>query len=245
MLHMTRTALRKRGSDDSLEAINELIDGEADEDRTVVELLRCESSPIYASRPSSTVNKRVLSTGESQHRDHWLAVEHNLRVMDEQNEAAFTDWIRNERNLSLSLPHLKRVMFEYGMERIINGLRWLILEWRLASIAAAIKYLLVDDFWLSPSSGQTAGGRECLCVAGVRYLMSIGEFRARIRIIMALIDGWNFVHVKELFHFLCTSTCTSADQSVFLIRALLLAFPSNTTHASHMKTLLIQAFSQR
>lgn len=218
------------------------------EDDTVVELLRCESSPIYASRPSSTLGKRgamALHAPSSPITDpfgFWVDVERNLRLMDQQNEANFTDWIRNERNLSLSLPHLKRVMYDYGVERIINGLRWLIYEWRLASIATSIKYLLIDDIWTLKLDPTEFDHAHYLCVAGQCYAISKTDFRNRIRIIMALIDGWNFEHVRELFHFICTSSCTSTSQSAFLLQALLLAFPETSIHARQLKRQLIESF---
>lgn len=228
--------------------IIELLELEAlDEDDTVVELLRCDSSPIYSSRPSSTLGKRStgLHAPSSPILDpsgFWVDVERNLRLMDQQNEANFTDWIRNERNLTLSLPHMKRVMYDYGVDRIINGLRWLIFEWKLASIAAAIKYLLIDDIWtfkLNPTEFDFA---HFLSVAGQCYCISKSEFRNRIRIIMALIDGWIFEHVRELFHFLCTSSCTTTSQSAFLLQALLLAFPEGSYHARQLKRQLIESF---
>lgn len=231
--------------------ILELLESEVDEDDTVVELLRCESSPIYASRPSSTLGKKSGASGlhcpSSPLLDafgFWVDVERNLRIMDRQNEANFTDWIKNEHNLTLSLPHLKRVMFDYEIDRIINGLRWLIYEWRLASIATAIKYLLIDDIWTSPGSTNIDLSLH-LSVAGQCYSITKTDFRNRIRIILALIDGWNFEHVRELFHFLCTSSSsivTSTSQSAFLLQALLLAFPEGSFHARQLKRQLIESF---
>jgi len=224
-----------------------LLELEADEDDTIVELLRCESSPIYASRPSSTLGKRSVnlhapSSPISDPFGFWVDVEKNLRLMDQNNEADFTDWIRNERNLTLSLPHLKRVMFDYGVDRIINGLRWLIYEWRLASIASTVKYLLIDDIWTPKTSPTEFDYAHYLCIAGQCYTISKTEFRNRIRIIMALIDGWNFEHVRELFHFICTASCSSTSQSAFLLQALLLAFPETSIHARQLKRQLIESF---
>ena len=223
------------------------IDLEVDEDDTVVELLRCESSPIYASRPSSTLGKKSgIHTPSSPLLDpfgFWVDVERNLRVMDQQNEANFTDWIRNEQNLTLSLPHLKRVMFDYEIDRIINGLRWLIYEWKLASIATAIKYLLIDDIWTMLKHNPTDFDyAHYLSVAGQCYSITKTDFRNRIRIIMALIDGWNFEHVRELFNFLCTASCISTSQSAFLLQALLLAFPEASYYARQLKRQLIESF---
>lgn len=222
----------------------DLLECPVDEDETVVELLRCESSPIYASRPSSTIGKMATSTTPVNSEGYWIDVERNLRFMDEQNDAAFTDWIKNERNLSLSLPHIKRVMYEYSLERICNGLRWLIQDWRLASIAAAIKFLLLDDIWTPAASSNKGSSKKTsrLCVNGQRYRISIQHFRDRIHIIMALIDGWDFSHVRELFHFLCTSACNTTEQSSFLLQALLLAFPESTPYSFKLKKALIQAF---
>lgn len=227
--------------------IIDILELEVDEDDTVVELLRCESSPIYASRPSSTLNKRSVglyspSSPVSDPFGFWVDVERNLRLMDQHNEANFTDWIRNERNLSLSLPHIKRVMFDYGVDRIINGLRWLICEWRLASIATTMKYLLIDDIWVPKLNPTEFDYVHFLCVAGNCYTISKTEFRNRIRIIMALIDGWNFEHVRELFHFICTASCSSTSQSAFLLQALLLAFPETSIHARRLKRQLIESF---
>ena len=227
---------------------SDLLDPEMDEDDTVVELLRCESSPIYASRPSSTLGKK---TGAGLHSPSsplldpigfWVDVERNLRMMDKQNEANFTDWIKNEHNLTLSLPHLKRIMFDYGIDRIINGLKWLIYEWRLASIATAIKYLLIDDIWNPKHDPSEFDFAHYLNVAGHCYTITKTDFRNRIRIIMALIDGWNFEHVRELFHFLCTASCPSTSQSTFLLQALLLAFPEGSYHARQLKRQLIESF---
>lgn len=229
--------------------ILELLELEMDEDDAVVELLRCDSSPIYHSRPSSTLGKKSssgLHTPSSPILDpfgFWVDVERNLRLMDQQNEANFTDWIRDEHNLTLSLPHLRRVMFDYGVDRIINGLKWLIFEWRLASIATTIKYLLIDDIWTCPKSNPTDFDfAHYLSVAGQCYSISKLNFRNRIRIIMALIDGWNFEHVRELFHFLCTASCTTTSQSAFLLQALLLAFPEGSFHARQLKRQLIESF---
>jgi hypothetical protein len=227
-----------------------LLELEVDEDDTVVELLRCESSPIYASRPSSTLGKRSAnlhapSSPISDPFGFWVDVEKNLRLMDQTNEASFTDWIKNEKYLTLSLPHIKRVMFDYGVDRIINGLRWLIYEWRLASIASAIKYLLIDDIWTLKTSPTEFDYAHYLCVYGHCYTISKVEFRNRIRIIMALIDGWNFEHVRELFHFICTasgSSSASTSQSAFLLQALLLAFPEMSIHAKRLKRQLIESF---
>lgn len=234
----TDTALRKQTGSLRRSDLADLIECTADEDETVVELLRCESSPIYASRPSSTIGKKTRTTTPESREYYWVDVERNLRQMDELHEAAFADWIKNERNLSLSLPHIKRVMYEYSVERIANGLRWLIQDWRLASIAAAIKFLLVEDIW-TPTRSKNGSK---LCVNGVRYRIGVKEFRDRIHIIVALVEDWDFVHVRELFHFLCTSACTTADQSAFLLQALLLAFPENTLHSFRLKKALIQAF---
>lgn len=227
-----------------------------DEDDTVVELLRCESSPIYASRPSSTLGKKSSATGglhcpSSPLLDpfgFWVDVERNLRLMDQQNEANFTDWIRNEHNLTLSLVHLKRVMFDYQIDRIINGLKWLICEWKLASIATAIKYLLIDDIWTTPTTTALSSADTDdlhLSVAGQLYSITKTDFRNRIRIIMELIDGWNFEHVRELFNFLCASSSIvtiSTSQSAFLLQALLLAFPDGSFHARQLKRKLIESF---
>lgn len=228
----------------------ELLELEVDEDDTVVELLRCESSPIYASRPGSTLGKRgaglhAPSSPVTDPYGFWVDVERNLRLMDQQNEADFTDWIRNERNLTLSLPHIKRVMFDYGVDRITNGLKWLILEWRLASIASAIKYLLIDDIWTEKQDANEFDLMHFLCVAGQCFSISKTDFRNRIRIIMSLIDGWNFEHVRELFHFLCSASCNSTSQSAFLLQALLLAFPEGTFHARQLKRQLIGSFLYR
>lgn len=231
--------------------IKELLEIEADEDETVMALLRCDSSPIYASRPSSTLGKRGSDLYASfspvlDPNGFWVNVEKNLRIMDRQNEADFTNWIRNERNLTLSLPHLKRTMFDYDFDRIINGLKWLIFEWRLASIATTIKYLLIDDIWLSiplhENIHTTTNYSQHLCVAGACYSITKPEFRNRIGIVMALIDGWNFEHVRELFHFLCIASCTSTIQSAFLLQALLLAFPEQSIHARQLKRKLIESF---
>ena len=227
--------------------IMDLLELEADEDETVMELLRCDSSPIYASRPSSTLGKRgsglyAPSSPLIDPHGFWVDVERNLRIMDQQNEANFTDWIKNERNLTLSLPHLKRTMFDYRIDRIINGLKWLIFDWRLASIATAIKYLLIDDIWLPSSEKNNNDHSQFLCVAGVCYSITKTEFRNRIGIIMALIDGWNFEHVRELFHFLCSSSCTLTIQSAFLLQALLLSFPEGSIHARQLKRKLIESF---
>ena len=235
----------------SHDMIVDLLELNPDEDDAVVELLRCESSPIYASRPSSVLGKRGvnLHAPSSPIMDpcgFWVDVERNLRFMDRQNEASFTDWIRNERNLTLSLPHIKRVMFDYAVERVINGLRWLIFEWRLASIATTIKYLLIDDIWSVKSDHQTDLTEfdlaHCLCVAGQCYSISKIDFRNRIRIVMALIDGWTFEHVRELFHFLCSASCHSTSQSAFLLQALLLAFPEGNFNARKLKRQLIESF---
>ncbi len=234
----TETPIRKHTGHLKRSELTNLIECPVDEDETVVELLRCESSPIYASRPSSVLGKKTRTTTPENREGYWIDVERNLRQMDELHEAAFTDWIKNERNLSLSLPHIKRVMYEYNLDRVANGLRWLIQNWRLASIAAAIKFLLVDDFWIPTRSKN---GNK-LCVNGIRYRIAIKDFRDRIHIIMALIEDWDLVHVRELFHFLCTSACTSPEQSAFLMQALLLAFPDNTPHTFKLKRALIGAF---
>ena len=228
--------------------ILELLELEVDEDDTVVELLRCDSSPIYASRPSSTLGRKGVSLHDpsspvSDPFGFWVDVESNLRMMDQQNEANFTDWIRNESNLTLSLPHLKRVMFDYGADRIINGLKWLIFEWKLASIASTLKFLLLDDIWSNPKLKPTEFDfAHFLSVAGKCYCISKTEFKTRVRIIMSLIDGWNFEHVRELFHFLCTASCTTTCQSAFLLQALLLAFPESSYHARQLKRQLIESF---
>lgn len=249
---LTHSPISKRKAHSSNNPCNNdiinLLELEADEDDTVVELLRCESSPIYASRPSSTLggkrsfNLHAPSSPICDPFGFWVDVERNLRQMDQNNEANFTDWIKNERNLTLSLPHIKRVMFDYGVDRIINGLRWLIYEWRLASIASTIKYLLIDDIWTLKTSLTEFDYAHYLCVAGQCYTISKTEFRNRIRIIMALIDGWHFEHVRELFHFICTASCSSTSQSAFLLQALLLAFPEMSIHARQLKRQLIESF---
>lgn len=241
-----KTTRRKNTSTTTPELI-ELLELEVDEDDTVVELLRCESSPIYASRPSSTLGKRNVglhapSSPVTDPYGFWVDVEKNLRLMDQHNEANFTDWIRNEHNLTLSLPHIKRVMFDYGVERITNGLKWLILEWRLASIATTIKFLLIDDIWIPKEDSNEFDNLHYLIVSGQCFSISKVDFRNRIRIIMSLIDGWNFEHVRELFHFLCSASCNSTSQSAFLLQALLLAFPEGTYHARQLKRKLIESF---
>jgi hypothetical protein len=225
-------------------AIAELTEAAPLEDSTVADLLRDDSSPIYFSRPGSTLLKRGAQPAVQVSEDYWVDVERNLRCMDRQNDACFTDWIRDEHNLTLSLPHLKRVMFDYQPERIVNGLRWLILEWRLASIAAAIKYLLVDDLWtVAPKASENEASPDVsVSIGGVRYAATPNAFRLRIHIIMALIDGWNYVHVKELFYFLHTNGCQTPEQSAFLLQALLLAFPEASVQARRIKQRLIQDF---
>jgi hypothetical protein len=241
----TATAKRKPHTTEVLEFNENIID----EDDAVVDLLRSESSPIYSSRPSSTLGKRgsiglhAPSSPVCDPFGFWVDVERNLRFMDQQNDANFTEWIRNEQNLGLSLPHLKRVMFDYGIDRIINGLKWLIYEWRLASIATTIKYLLIDDLWLNANPHPTDFDlAHYLSVAGRCYSVSKAEFKNRVRIIMALVDGWNFEHVRELFHFICTASCITTGQSTFLLQALLLAFPEASLHAKKLKRRLIESF---
>lgn len=230
-----------------------------EDEQSIVDLLRCESSPIYASRPGSELGrKRKLIHSPSSPvlnpQGYWVDVERNLRLMDERNEAAFTDWIKNEQVLSLSLPHIKKIMWEYELDRIVNGLKWLIADWTLASIAATLKYLLIDDIWTTQQHTQNSNINN-LSIAGHSYQITKLEFRTRIKVIMALIDGWNFEHVKELFNFLCTSQVTSThctntpttaatitNQSAFLLQALLLAFPDSTHHARQLKSRLILSF---
>ena len=230
-------------------AIDELTEAYAHECDTVMELLRRESStsPIYLSRPSSALKKLATLTAPCEDvRSYWRNVEENLRTMDRINDASFTDWIRNEDNLSLSLPHLKRVMFDYSPERIVNGLRWLVLEWRLASIAAAIKYLFVDDLWAvastAPTSTEEPSTRDYFQIGTVRYGIPAHEVRSRIYMIISLIDGWDYLHVKELFYFLCSVGCAKSEQAAFLCQALICAFPDASEHARTIKQHLITDF---
>ena len=155
----------------------------------------------------------------------WVDVERNLRSNGSTEWSQFHRLDQKWTKFDTFLPHLKRVMFDYEIDRIINGLRWLIYEWKLASIATAIKYLLIDDIWtmLKTQSNRLWLRTLLECSRSVLFNYKT-DFRNRIRIIMALIDGWNFEHVRELFNFLCTASCISTSQSAFLLQALLLAF---------------------
>jgi len=225
-------------------AIDQLTEAYAKECDTVLGLLRRESStsPIYLSRPGSILKKHTNSGTCEEVRSYWRNVEENLRTMDRRNDASFTDWIKTEDNLTLSLPHLKRVMFDYSPDKIVNGLRWLVLEWRLASIAAAIKYLFIDDLWVTACSRNLEHVKDRLQLGPTVYSISASEFRCRIYMIIALIDGWDYVHVKELFYFLCSVGCTKTEQAAFLCQALILAFPEASDHARCIKQHLITDF---
>ncbi|RKP09586.1 hypothetical protein THASP1DRAFT_14060, partial [Thamnocephalis sphaerospora] len=68
--------------------------------------------------------------------DRWHDVDRNVRRMDEQFDASFHAWLRNEANVWVSAGYLQRLAAEYPAERTARALAWLADGWSVHSTAA-------------------------------------------------------------------------------------------------------------
>lgn len=90
----------------------------------------------------------------------WKDVHSNLIAMDQFYDASFYNWIKNESNVHISSTHLKRIIAEFPVENVSNGLKWLISDWTLGAITLLLKKVFTDHFW--PSSPYSHLGSSIL-----------------------------------------------------------------------------------
>ncbi|KAI3652784.1 hypothetical protein MP228_002209 [Amoeboaphelidium protococcarum] len=69
---------------------------------------------------------------------HAQDVAASMKSMDNLFNAAFTEGIKNELNLSYILPRFVRIANEYDTDRIVTAVQWLTSDWKLRSIIAVV-----------------------------------------------------------------------------------------------------------
>lgn len=73
-----------------------------------------------------------------------LEVSMALEGMDRLHSGVFSEWIKSEDNLPLTIKHLSRIAKEYPIHRIVVALRWLFTGWKLKSIAFMVTEVTAD-----------------------------------------------------------------------------------------------------
>ncbi|RCI03165.1 hypothetical protein CU098_010719 [Rhizopus stolonifer] len=76
--------------------------------------------------------------------DHWKDVHKNIKQMDQFYDATFHAWLKSEENVLVTSIYLHRIANEYPLERIINALEWLTIDWRWESTSILVRHVTVD-----------------------------------------------------------------------------------------------------
>ena len=77
----------------------------------------------------------------------WKNTQKNVERMDDMYNTTFASWVQAEENALTTTSYLKRLAYEYPLERLVHVIKWIITDWRLQSIATLIKHVISDwDF---------------------------------------------------------------------------------------------------
>ncbi|KAI8145224.1 hypothetical protein BJV82DRAFT_497392, partial [Fennellomyces sp. T-0311] len=74
----------------------------------------------------------------------WKNTQRSVERMDDMFNTTFATWVQAEENASTTASYLKRLAYEYPLERLIHVIKWIITDWRLQSIATLIKHVIRD-----------------------------------------------------------------------------------------------------
>ncbi|KAI9492499.1 hypothetical protein BDB00DRAFT_765453, partial [Zychaea mexicana] len=80
----------------------------------------------------------------STHEMKWKNTQKNLERMDDMYNTTFSAWVQAEENALTTATHLKRLAYEYSLDRLIHAIKWIITDWRLQNIATLIKHVISD-----------------------------------------------------------------------------------------------------
>ncbi|KAI8347678.1 hypothetical protein BD560DRAFT_241111 [Blakeslea trispora] len=64
--------------------------------------------------------------------------------MDQTYDATFCLWLKSEENVLVTSIYLHRIANEYPLERIVNALTWLTMDWRWENISVLVRHVTVD-----------------------------------------------------------------------------------------------------
>lgn len=72
-------------------------------------------------------------------------IEKVIASMDQDYDANFGEWIRNEVNAKIVAHHLKKYILEYPIHDFVIVLKWVVKDWTLRSIIILTKIMIIND----------------------------------------------------------------------------------------------------
>lgn len=126
-------------------------------------------------------------------------IEFVIKSMDQNYDANFGEWIRNEENCKIIAYHLKRYILEYPIEDFVVVFKWIVKDWTLRSIIILSKLMVVTDL------NQ--------------------EYDRKIEILQGLIHTWHPAFIAEFI--ISTSKILAEPTKKIYIRELLENFEKN------------------
>jgi hypothetical protein len=85
-----------------------------------------------------------VTTTIKENNNDWKDVQTNIKQMDQFYDATFYAWLKSEENVLVTSIYLHRIANEYPLERIINALEWLTVDWRWESTSILVRHMTVD-----------------------------------------------------------------------------------------------------
>jgi hypothetical protein len=147
------------------------------------------------------------------------SIESTIREMDEKYDANFGEWVRNEENLKIVSLNFKKYLDEYDEAVIVEVVKWVVRRWKLKSICALLKDLLVSDLFHEVNDL----GREAEKGLQKELLEKRAEAMRRVerkmRIVKAVVGNWTSAHIAE-FIALSIPGMTKEEKKVFLLALL-------------------------
>jgi hypothetical protein len=120
--------------------------------------------------------------------------------MDAQYGASFYTWLKNEENVLVTAVYLQRIANEYPLDRVVNGLQWLIVGWKVESVVTLLRHLTLH--WgtdtpsaLCPNPQQWEVSRANL----VQRLTQHWPLTAQAKFIKQFMAYWKCSHQKRTF----------------------------------------------
>ncbi|KAJ3274937.1 hypothetical protein HDV01_001801 [Terramyces sp. JEL0728] len=111
-----------------------------------------------------------------------IDIDWSMQAMDVLYNAAFYDYIRDERNVDLSAIRLSRIIKDYKPRQVANALLWMIQGWSVETTSKLLRIIFSD--WLP----DLAGTPQCsLCVA---YLLMSEPANTAALFLRSLMQNW-------------------------------------------------------
>lgn len=149
-------------------------------------------------------------------------IDNTVREMDDQYDANFGEWVRNEDNLKVVALNLKRYIKEYSEELIVEVIGWIVRHWRIRSTSHLLKELLIFDLFqeinkFKEEVKERALHHALLADRDEEKKRILSFFDMKIRIIRRVMEGWNSLFISE---FISSSLLefSKEEGKIFLLR---------------------------